>query len=157
MKDQAGSFIIPLLVLLAILLARDTGAVVSINLTTNSNLGFGQAVATVAPGTVTVSPAGGRTASGGVVLGNGLGVSAASFTVTGELDANYSITLPSSCTLTGGGSSMSVDTFTTSPSGSGNLGPGGTEVVALGATLHVGAPQSSAAYVGTYFVTVAYN
>lgn len=157
MKARAGSPLVALLLLLAILLARRAAAVVGINLTANSNLGFGQAVATVTPGAVTVSPEGVRTVSGGVVLGNGFGASAASFTVTGEPNVNYSITLPSSGVLTGAGSSMSVDEFTSSPDGSGNLGPGGTQVVTLGATLHVGAPQLSAAYSGTYFVTVSYN
>lgn len=136
---------------------RADAAVVGIGLTANSQLGFGQAVASVTPGTVTVSPAGARTTSGGVILGNASGVGAGSFTVTGELNASYSITLPSSCALAGGGRSMTVDGFTSSPSGSGNLGPGGTQVITLGAILHVGAPQPAASYSGTCFVTVAYD
>jgi hypothetical protein len=144
------------IIVLAMLPTRGA-AVTAIDVTTQSNLGFGQIVATTTSGTVTVSPAGSRTRSGGVVLGNGSGVSAASFAVTGEHNAGYSITLPSVCTLSAGGSSMTADTFTSSPSGSGNLGPSGAQSVTLGATLHVGSGQAAAAYSGTYPVTLAYN
>ncbi len=144
------------MILLAMLPTRGA-AVIAIDVTTQSNLGFGQIVATTTSGAVTVSPAGGRTRSGGVVLGNGFGVSAASFAVTGEPNTGYSITLPSPCTLSGGGSSMTADGFTSSPSGAGNLGPSGTQSVSMGATLHVGSGQAAAAYAGTYAVTLAYN
>ncbi|MEO8505739.1 MAG: DUF4402 domain-containing protein [Acidobacteriota bacterium] len=132
-------------------------SVVPIGATTQGNLGFGQIVATTVAGTVTVSPVGSRTSSGGVLLGNGLGVSAATFAVIGEPNASFSITLPTPCTLSSGGSSMTLDSFTSHPNGSGNLGPAGSQSVTLGATLHVGAAQAAAAYSGSYNVTVAYN
>jgi len=131
--------------------------VVKIDLITNANLGFGQLVATTTSGTVTVSPSGGRSTSGGVVLGSSAGVSAAAFTVTGHPLLAYSITLPSSCSLSGGGSSMNVDTFTTNPSQSGVLGSDGTQAMTLGAKLHVAAMQPKAVYSGTYTVVVNYN
>jgi hypothetical protein len=148
--------------LLAVLLARGAAAAVAaavagIVLTANSGLGFGQIVATPSPGTVTVTPAGLRSATGGVLLGSGLGVTAASFTATGDPNASFSLLLPTAATLCGGGGSMRVDTFTSSPGGSGVLGPGGTQAVSVGATLHVGAGQRPAAYLGTYDVIVAYN
>jgi hypothetical protein len=145
--------------LVAVLLTRRAGAQVAIGLTANSSLGFGRIVATATAGTVTVSPLGGRSSSGGVVLGSGFGKGAAAFTVSGQANAGYSIMLPSSCTLSGGGSSMTVDTFLSNPLNGQNVdvGPGGTASLTVGATLHVGASQRAATYSGTYAVTVAYD
>ena len=126
-------------------------------LSANSNLSFGQIVATRSPGSVTVTPGGLRVSSGGVVLGRTVGFSPASFTVSGDANANYVITLPASVTFSAGGSSMTVDTFISTPSGSGTLGAGGTQTLSVGATLHVGAAQQSSAYLGSYTVTVAYD
>ena len=157
MRPRSRSFTVVAAAILAILLAREAAAVLSILLTANSALGFGQIVATTAPGTVTVTPAGLRSASGGVLLGSGFGVSPASFTATADPNASYGITLPAAATLSGGGSSMTVDAFTSSLGGLGTLGGGGTQTVSVGATLHVGAGQRPAAYSGTYDVIVAYN
>jgi hypothetical protein len=132
-------------------------AMAALDATTQSHLGFGQLIATPAPGAVTVSPAGARTPSGGVVLGNGFGVSAAAFAVTGDPNLAFSITLPSSATLDGAGSSLTADSFTSTPSGAGNLGPSGAQSVTVGATLHVGSSQSATSYSGSFAVTFAYN
>jgi hypothetical protein len=137
--------------------AAPPATLIGILLTANAGLSFGQIVATTSPGAVTVTPAGLRSASGGVTLGNGRGFSPASFTVVGDANAGYGITLPSTATLSGGGSTMTVDTFVSSPSSSGNLGAGGMQTLSVGATLHVGAAQLPASYTGTYAVTVAYN
>lgn len=126
-------------------------------LTANSALGWGSVVATGSTGTVTVSPEGGRTAAGGVALASSAGVSAVSLTVTGEPNLTFSIVLPSSATLGSGGSSMTVDSFTCAPSGSGSLGPAGSAEIRVGATLHVGSAQSQTSYSGSFDVTVAYN
>src|SRR5437762_1531773 len=91
--------------LLALLLTR-AASTINILLTTNSGLKFGQIVATASPGAVTLTPAGFRSASGGAVLGNGFGVSPASFTVTGDPNTAYGITLPGATSLSGGASSM---------------------------------------------------
>lgn len=149
-------YVIAVSVLLGVVFPRSTAAD-PISLITNSNLGFGQAVATFTAGSVIVTPGGGRSATGGVILGNSFGASSASFTVTGDLGTTYSISLPGSCTLTGSSSTMSADTFESLPSGSGNLGTGGTQTLTVGATLRIGAPQAPGAYSGTYVVAVAYN
>jgi hypothetical protein len=144
--------------LLAMFSTRGAGALLPLVVLNLSNLGFVQVLATTTSGTVTLSPSGGRTRSGGAFLGNGLGVSAAAFTIIDAPFASYSITLPSSCTLAAGGSSMTANGSTSSPSGTGNLGLLGTQTVTLGATLHVGPGQAAAAaYSGTYSVTLAYN
>jgi Domain of unknown function (DUF4402) len=140
----------------AVLLTPPAAALLPITITTLTGLGFGQVIATSTPGIVTVTPAGTRSVSGGAVLGNGLGVTAGTFLITGDLNNTYSITLPSSATLSSGAGTMTADNFTSSPSDSGNLGLG-TQVLAVGADLHVGASQSTASYSGTYAVTVAYN
>jgi len=142
---------------LGVILLTRAAATLGIALTTNSGLKFGQIVATASPGTVMVTPAGFRSASGGVALGSSFGVAPASFTVTGDANASYSITLPGSVSLSGGTGSMMVDTFTSSPNGSGNLGAGGTQILSMGATLHVGAGQHSTSYSGFCAVDIAYE
>jgi Domain of unknown function (DUF4402) len=145
------------IVLLAMGPPRAAVAVIALEVTTQSTLSFGQFMTTTTSGTVTVSPSGSRTRSGGVALGNDFGVAAASFLITGEPNTAYSISLPSSCTLSADGKSLTADDFTSSPSGMGILGPGGTQSVTLGATLHVGIRQSAAAYSGSYAVTFSYD
>ena len=139
------------------LLAGKAFAVAGLEATASRDLGFGQVVSTGTPGTVTVDPSGRRTASGGIALGNAAGVGAATFRVTGEPDSTYSITLPSSTTFISAGRSMTIDRFTSSPKDSGNLGPGGSQWITVGGTLHVGPSQTAASYDGTVEVSVAYN
>ncbi len=157
MTPKARHTVVVATALLGLLLARGAGARADLAIVETSSLGFGQIVATSTPGTVEVTPAGNRSPSGGVALGNGFGVSAASFAVGGEPDTSYSISLPQSTSLTGGGDPMTVDGFASNPAGSGNLGPGGSQGVTVGATLHVGPSQSAGSYSGTYPVTVTYE
>src|SRR5207249_2169946 len=104
-------------------------------------------------GTVTVSPAGVRSATGGVALGSSTGVSAAAFTVTGDPLATYSVSLPGSATLSSGAASLTLDGFTSTPSGAGNLSLLGRQTLTVGGTLHVGVHQLSGTYTGTFSVT----
>jgi len=120
-------------------------------------LAFGELVAGVTSGTAVVSPAGARILTGGVSAGNSGGITSASFTVTGIPLLTFAITLPSSAAITAGGNSMTVNTFTSSPSGTGQLSVLGSQTVTVGATLNVGASQASGSYTGTFSVTVVYN
>jgi hypothetical protein len=86
-----------------------------------------------------------------------VGTSAATFTVAGLASAGYSITLPASTTLTSGGNNMTVNTFTSNPSGTGTLSGGGTQTLSVGGTLQVGASQPTGTYSGSFNVTVTYN
>jgi hypothetical protein len=122
-----------------------------------TDLNFGDVVAGGAAGTVVVTPAGARGAGGGATLGSGAAVTAAAFNVTGQANATYAITLPGSATVTSGVNTMTVNTFTSNPTPTGTLSAGGSQALAVGATLQVGANQATGTYTGTFDVTVAYN
>ena len=85
----------------------------------------------------------------------------ASFDVTGNDGYTYTITLPSTdytITRVSGTETMTINTFTSDPSGTGTL-TGGTETVNVGATLNVNAGQVGGTYTNAtgFDVTVNYN
>jgi hypothetical protein len=126
-----------------------------------ADLYFGNIVAGTNPGTVTVSHDGIRTKSGGVTLPTATPgtITAAKFNISGLPSATYSITLPTSTTITKIGESeqMTIDNFTSNPSGTGTLAANGEQTLSVGATLTVGANQPAGTYEGSFSVTVAYN
>jgi Domain of unknown function (DUF4402) len=125
------------------------------------NMNFGNVAVNATPGTVVLTPASTRTATGGVTLPAVTGVVAAgSFTVTGQANATYAITLPGAATtITSGANNMTVDTWTSTPTPTGTLSAGGTQTLNVGATLHVAASQAAGTYVSgvPFQVTVNYN
>ena len=142
--------------------ATATATIVTpITIVNAGNMNFGNVAVGSSLGTVIMTPAGSRSATGGVTLPVVTGtVSAATFTVSGQANYTYSITLPGSATtISSGGNSMTVDTWTSNPTPTGTLSSGGTQSLTVGATLHVGASQAAGTYVsGTPFtVTVNYN
>lgn len=112
-------------------------------------------------GTVVMSTAGARSATGGVVLPTGSAAGgAARFTVTGEAAATYTVTLPvGAATITSGANNMTVDTWTSNPGTSAGAGllTGGTQTLLVGGTLNVGASQAAGTYTGSFSVAVEYN
>jgi len=141
--------------MLAVTLVNSAGAQ---SISNTRALAFGELAAGATLGTAVVTPAGTRTLTGGVTPGNSGGVTSASFTVSGIPLFTYSISLPGSAVLTSGANSMTVDTFTSNPSGTGQLQLIiGTQVLTVGATLRVGTNQNSGSYSGTFNVTVVYN
>jgi len=141
--------------MLAVTLVNSAGAQ---SISNTRALAFGELAAGATLGTAVVTPAGTRTLTGGVTPGNSGGVTSASFTVSGIPLFTYSISLPGSAVLTAGANTMTVDTFTSNPSGTGQLQLIiGTQVLTVGATLRVGASQNSGSYSGTFNVTVVYN
>jgi hypothetical protein len=129
-----------------------------------ANMNFGNVAVTGTGGTVILAPASTRTISGGVTLPVVPGtVAAASFNVTGEGTYTYDITLPSAdYTITNttgvGGETMIVNTFTSTPSGTGQL-TAGAQTLNVGATLNVSAGQVAGVYTNAtgFDVTVNYN
>lgn len=124
------------------------------------DMNFGQIVSGAGASTIVLTPAGARSVgSGDATLGNATGVTAASFAVTGQGTNTYAITLPSSVTLDNNATgTMTADTFTSNPSGTGTL-TAGAQTLTVGATLNVGASQESGSYSSDtpFTVTVEYN
>ena len=132
---------------------------ISISKTVDMN--FGNVAVGSSLGTVVLATAGTRTSTGGVSLPATTGSpTAASFTVTGQGNYTYAITLPSTAlTITDGAShNMTVTTFTSNPGSTGTLSSG-TQTLLVGATLNVGASQATGAYTSAtpFTVTVNYN
>lgn len=129
-----------------------------IAISNTADLAFGKFAASTG-GTVVMSPASGRTATSAVVLSTVTPGAAASFNVTGDNNATYAITLPGTATITHTNTidTMSVGTFTSTPSATGTLSGAGAETVAVGGTLTVASAQLAGAYTGTFSVTVEYN
>jgi hypothetical protein len=125
------------------------------------NMNFGNVAVSTALGTVVLTPASVRSKTGGVTLPATTGtVAAAAFTVTGLGTSTYAITLPTTdYTITDGAShNMIVNTFTSTPSGTGAL-VGGTQTLLVGATLNVTGSQVAGTYTNAtgFTVTVNYN
>jgi hypothetical protein len=150
-----------LLSLFFLLFSGSIMAQASISIFKNTDMNFGTIAASTA-GTVILSASGSRTASGGLILPSFTGtVSAAQFTVNGDPNYTYTITLPTNYTLYESGigpASMLVNAFTSTPSATGNLS-GGTETILVGATLTVGGSQTAGYYTNGigFEVTVNYN
>lgn len=139
--------------------ATATATIVApITLTNTTDLAFGNIVASGAAGTVTVTPAGVRSAGGGATAISGLPVSAAAFNVAGGADRTFTITLPAGpVPINAGANTMNVGTFTSSLGASSTLDGTGAAALAVGGTLSVGANQPAGSYTGTFSVTVAYD
>lgn len=131
-------------------------------LTATQDLSFG-AFAAGTGGTVTISPQGVRTAGGDVTLmtaGQSSQGIAASFDVTGSPNATYQISLPAnnSVTMTGSqGGSMSVASFSSSPSPGGQLSAVGSQTINVGAALAVGNNQAPGSYSSSFNVTAVFE
>ncbi len=135
------------------------------------HLQFGGVVASSTPGTVELaaSSAAARTPGGGVTLPTGVAGSptAASYTVTGESGATYTITIPLTAAVTtvsdGASHTMDVDTWTNNFGATSTIGTGTLATLYVGATLHVGGSQAPGVYssassggTGPFSVTVNY-
>ena len=142
--------------------ATATATIVTpIAITKDVDMNFGNLAVNASVGTVVITPAGARSATGGVsfLAATPGTITAASFTVTGLAAATYSITLPvGAITISSGANNMTVDTWTSSPTPTGTL-TGGTETLTVGATLNVGASQAAGTYISPtpFDVTVNYN
>ncbi|MFV8342640.1 DUF4402 domain-containing protein [Flavobacterium sp. XS2P39] len=135
--------------------------VTPISILKNTNMSFGNVAVSSTAGTVVLAPASTRTKTGGVTLPVTTGtVTAAQFTVSGQAGYTYAITLPTTLTITKATTleTMTVDTFTSTPTPTGTL-TAGSEVVLVGATLNVSSLQVAGLYENAtgFAVTVNYN
>ena len=143
-------------------IATATGSatiITPISIAKNVDMNFGNIAVSATAGSVVLTPAGTRSIIGGVTLpaANGT-VTAAQFTVSGSGTSTFSISLPSTYAITSGANTMNIDTFTSTPSGSGTL-VAGTLIIKVGATLDVAASQPAGTYTSAtgFPVTVNYN
>ena len=134
-----------------------------ITITSAVNMNFGNiAVQAGTAGTVVIAPEGTRTSTAGVTLPSTTGTfTQASFTIGGQGVYTYAITLPSAdYTITdlNSAATMIVNTFTSTPSGTGIL-TAGAQTLNVGATLNVSAAQTPGVYTNAtgFDVTVNYN
>jgi hypothetical protein len=139
--------------------ATATATILSpISITKNADLSFGNIIAGPG-GTVTVSTADTRAGVGVTLPVATPGtVTSARFTVNGTGTSTYAITLPANHTITrvGFAETMTVDNFTSTPSGTGAL-VGGTQELVVGARLTVGAAQVPGTYTNAAGFTVTVN
>ncbi len=114
------------------------------------------------PGTVTVSasPSPNRNGSNVTFL-DSFNFASGRFGVVGQADNKVRIILPAIPTTlertASPGPTLTVDTFTSLPSGTVTLSGIGTLILYVGATLHVGALQPAGDYTGTYLLTIEYE
>jgi hypothetical protein len=124
----------------------------------DEELEFGDIIS--AANTVTISPAGVRTATNpdALLVTASRTPQAAEFTVVGEAGLSYTVVIENSITLTGAATSqtMTVDNFVHNATGTLNATTG-KETFSVGADLTVGATQSSDIYTGSFTVTVTYE
>jgi hypothetical protein len=126
------------------------------------DMNFGNISSGPTGGIVVLLPteSGTRTAEGGVTIPSGSGtVSSAKFIVSGADGYSYSIILPAApITLSNGTNFMTIDNFTSTPSGSGTFNSG-AQTIRVGATLNVDANQEAGLYISTesFEVTINYN
>ena len=123
-----------------------------------TELNFADVVpSTSSAGTVVLTSANVRTATGGVTLGSASSQGVPTFNVGGQANATYAITLPAAAvSISNGVQTMSVGTFTGSKA-TGTLSAGGVDTFTVGATLSVAQNQAVGSYTGTFSVSVAYN
>ncbi len=138
-----------------------------ISITKIGDMSFGNIATSSVSGTVILPASGGspnRSATGGVTLPVASGtVSAAEFTVSGQDNYTYSISLPTSgyqISEAGSSETLTINNFTCNQSPIGTLSNSGNQTLNVGATLTIGANQVSGVYEdvdGGFTVIVNYN
>lgn len=92
-----------------------------VTITKTADLVFGTVAPAATAGTVTMSPADARSATGAVDLSQTVAGNSAKFNLTGNANSTFSVTLPSSTSLTGPGTAMTLNAFTSTPSATGSF------------------------------------
>lgn len=133
----------------------------TLSVTSTTGLSFGTLSPGITSGTVVVAPDGSRSATGGVTLTSANVGSAGAVNLTGSASLAYTVSMPSSVTLTaagGGGQTMTLSSLVTNlTGGAGTLSNTGSGSFNIGGTLAVSANQTVASYAGVVPVTVSWN
>ena len=132
----------------------------AISLANNTGLAFGAIVKpTSGTGTVSIDATTGARTLTGVVSGGALASNRATFTASGEGASTFSISVPSTFSLTTGTNSLVVTTSqsATTATLSGSIGTTGSQTFGVGGTINVASATASGAYTGNLVVTVQYN
>lgn len=117
-------------------------------------MSFASIAADSAGDTVTLTPAGSISATGGSTFS---GTPAAGvFDATGAASTAVTISFSTGDILTGLGTPIPIGTFSHNAGGSPAFSAGGALSFNVGAALTIGAAQTAGAYTGTYTVTVDY-
>ena len=135
----------------------DAVIVAPLSIKVEDNMNFGSIAADGAAGTVILnanSDANADASSSASLVASTR--RAALFLVDAAANYGYSITLPSSVTLTNGTDNMTLDNFT-SGLGATSVGTGIDQLLYVGGTLNVAANQAEGAYNGDVKVTVSYE
>lgn len=114
---------------------------------------FGKVATSNIPGTVTISPSGTKSVTGGVI-DLGKNHREAEFRITGPDNALVIVTLPTTATVTGGGGSGTLSNFTMNMSNPIDLGRRGRVTISVGATLNLGTHLPGADYSGDFTIYV---
>ena len=128
-----------------------------LEVTKNSDLAFGSVVRpTSGSGTITIDGNTGTVTTSNLVR---IGTSAtrASFSITGQANANIQVTAPSTITLTRTGGAETLSIAVTSTMGGGQISSGGTASFYLGGQATLQSTTVPGGYTGVFNVTVAYN
>ena len=120
------------------------------------DLDFGDIISQTAAFTVTVSTAGERSATNATAILNAVGKQAI-FSVTGQENQSFKVTLPANVSIKSGENSMNITGFNHNLGEYPALDGTGNATLNVGAVLNVGAPQAAGVYTGTFDVTVAYE
>lgn len=136
-----------------------------------ADLSFGDVFPGSVAGTVALDPVTGTATPTGTGVSLGIAAHAAapaSFSMTGKKNATFSLTLPSTVSMSGPGPAIEVNSITcavgagstmTGPTFTGALSALGDQNVKVGGTMAIStaALQTEGAYSGTFNVTVTYN
>ena len=137
--------------------------IAALTATETAQLNFGRFSPETQGGTILLTPDGVLTTQGTVIPGGG-SHSSASFYITGEPNATFSIILPSApaiLTNTASSKTMQVTSWQSIPAPGVGVGKltGGSLTVQVGAALNVGTTDANPVgiYTGSYSITFTYN
>lgn len=124
-------------------------------------LSFGQLTRPTAAGTVVLTPGGTITTTGGVLTSTSIAQTVrrgpGTFSVVGEAGRAFTVDLPTVAILRQGTRNMRLSAFRSNWAPGAVFNPARTFALSVGATLNVGANQTTGTYTGSYAVTVTYQ